>query len=242
MTLSQKSLLVVLVLVRVRAFARLLESEDFPAFGAPTKTTTDSCSIWNKSDLQGALRRCPDSSVIVICSRDHSRNDSRIGSAFVLRGCFGTVLGRVDKGGGLPQELAACPSVAALCADSSRTAIGDGLPRELEGRRLSSSQEAPMLNNLLALNNQKSKPQNLLLRWKVCKKNVACTSKDLAVCQLSARGPKHTIDVIVGSNSRVSKMIEQLGPLCNLVAAGLEFHIGRHLQKASAKANKSGVM
>ena len=41
MTLSQKSLLVVLVLVRDKAFARLLESEDFPAFGAPTKTTTD---------------------------------------------------------------------------------------------------------------------------------------------------------------------------------------------------------
>ena len=103
-------------------------------------------------------------------------------------------------------------------------------------------QEAPMLNNLPALNNQKSKPQNLLLRWEVCKENVACTPKDLAVCQLPARCSEHTIDIIVGSNSRVSKMVEQLSPLRNLVAAGLEFHIGRHLQKASAKANKSGVM
>ena len=41
-TLSQKSLLVVLVLVSDKDLARLLANEDFPAFGAPTKTTTDS--------------------------------------------------------------------------------------------------------------------------------------------------------------------------------------------------------
>ena len=160
MTLSQKSLLVVLVLVRDKAFPRLLDSEDFPAFGAPTKTTTDSCSIWNKSDLQGALRMCPDSSVIVICSCDHSRNDSKICSVRVLRGCLGTVLGRVDKGGGLPQELAACPSFAALCADSSRTAIGDGLPRELEGRRLSSSRK-PQCSIISLLSTIKSRSHRI---------------------------------------------------------------------------------
>ena len=57
MTLSQKSLLVVLVLVRDKDFARLLPSEDFPAFGAPTRTTTDSCSI---SKQIGPPRRIED--------------------------------------------------------------------------------------------------------------------------------------------------------------------------------------
>ena len=99
-----------------------------------------------------------------------------------------------------------------------------------------------MLNNLLALNNQKPQPQNLLLRWKVREKDVACTPKNLAVSQLPAGCSEHTIDIIVGSNTRVSEMVEQLSPLCNLVAAGLEFHIGRHPQKGVCKGEQSGVM
>ena len=61
------------LLVSDQDLARLLANEDFPAFGAPTKTTTNSCNIF-----QGALRMCPDNSVIEICNCDHSRKDLKV--------------------------------------------------------------------------------------------------------------------------------------------------------------------
>ena len=107
---------------------------------------------------------CPDNSVIEICNWDHSRNDPKICSVRVLRGCLGTSgtdLGRVDKGGGLPHELAACPSFAgSLRADSSRTANGDGLPRELEGRRLLSSRK-PQCSTISLLSTIKSRSHRI---------------------------------------------------------------------------------